>query len=120
MDKLRTLAQDNPVFTFMGEAVNSVRHLKWCAGHWAELMFALKDRNLSDKIAASAEELNQKFIRGESDPCWEACNAINMGALEVFGPDRIIDDHKGCPVCAFTQMISFVADGAAMRFGSKH
>jgi hypothetical protein len=94
--------------------------LKWCPGHWAELMFALKDRGLGDKIAPDAAGLNQKFLRGESDPCWEACNSITMGALELFGPDRIIDEHKGCPVCAFTQIVSFVADGMISRFGSTH
>lgn len=118
MDKPEPLTLEIPYF--VGNPPTSLRAITWCPGHWAELMFALRDRGLGGQIAPNAEALNRKFIRGESDPCWEACNSINVGALEIFGPDRILNDHKGCPVCAFTQMINFIADGVMMRFGSKH
>ena len=105
---------------FMHEPVEHLKAIKWCDGHWAELMFALKDRNLDDQIAESPDELDQKFVRGELDPCWEACNMINMGALEIFGPDRIIEEHKGCPVCSFTQIVGHVADLMALKYGNSH
>ncbi len=92
--------------------------IKWCDGHWAELMFALRERGLEDQIAEDADELNQKFVRGELDPCWEGSNMINMGALEIFGPDRIIKENDGCPVCAFANIVPHVGDLMARKYGS--
>lgn len=105
---------------FMHEPVQHLKAIKWCDGHWAELMFALKDRNLEDQIAESPDELNQKFASGELDPCWEASNMINMGALEIFGPDRIIGENNGCPVCAFANITPHVADLMALKYGNSH
>lgn len=105
---------------FVHEPVDHLRAIKWCEGHWAELIFALKDRGLEKQIAEDAEALNQKFMRGELDPCWEACNMINMGALECFGPDKVIEEHNGCPVCAFTNMITHISDLMALKYGSAH
>ena len=85
---------------FIHEPVQHLKAIKWCDGHWAELMFALRERGLDDQIAEDAEELTAKFLRGELDPCWEGCNMINMGALEIFGPDRII---KVMDVCVSSQ-----------------
>jgi hypothetical protein len=45
-------------------------------------------------------------------------NMINMGALEVFGPDRIIDENAGCPVCAFANIVPHVGDLMARKYGS--
>jgi hypothetical protein len=92
--------------------------IKWCDGHWAELMLALKDRGLEDQIAETTEQLNAKFAAGELDPCWEACNMINMGALEIFGPDKIIQENDGCPVCAFANISQHAADLMHGKYGS--
>jgi len=97
-----------------------LRRIKWCEGHWSELMFALKDRGLEDQIAETAEELNAKFVNGELDPCWEACNMINMGALEIFGPDKITAENAGCPVCAFANIIQHAGDLMHAKYGSTH
>ncbi len=97
-----------------------LKRIKWCEGHWAELMFALKDRGLDDQIAATADELNAKFATGELDPCWEACNMLNMGALEIFGPDRVVAENDGCPVCAFANIIQHAADIMHTKYGSTH
>jgi urocanate hydratase len=105
---------------FMHEPQVHLKAIKWCEGHWAELMFALKDRNLDDQIADSPEELTRKFQNGELDPCWEACNMINMGALEIFGPDRILDENNGCPVCSFANIVPHVADLMARKYGQSH
>ena len=105
---------------FMQEPQQHLRAIKWCDGHWAQLMFALKDRGLEDQIAPDADALNEKFLRGELDPCWEACNMINMGALEIFGPDKIIEENDGCPVCAFANIIQHAADLMAQKYGSAH
>ena len=75
------------------EEVPQARMIKWCEGHWAELMFALKDRGLADQIAQSHEELNEKLIQGAGDPCWDACNMVNMGAMEIFGADKIVTEN---------------------------
>jgi len=102
------------------ESPPELRAIKWCDGHWAELMFALKERGLEDQIAEDADELNQKFVRGELDPCWEGSNMINMGALEIFGPDRIMEENAGCPVCAFANIIPHVGDLMVRKYGTSH
>ncbi len=105
---------------FVHEPVEHLRALKWCDGHWAELMFGLKDRGLEDQIAEDADALTAKFIRGELDPCWEASNMINMGALECFGPDKVIGENAGCPVCAFANMVQHICDLMASKYGRSH
>ena len=95
-----------------------LKRIAWCAGHWAELMLALKDRGLDDQIAETPEELNAKFAAGELDPCWEACNMLNMGALEIFGPDRVVEENAGCPVCAFANIVQHAADLMHGKYGS--
>jgi len=102
------------------ESFGQMKAIKWCKGHWAELMFDLRAHGLEDQIAEDADELNQKFVRGELDPCWEACNMINMGALEIFGPDRIIEENAGCPVCAFANIVPHVGDLMARKYGTSH
>jgi len=115
-DEPANLKLDIPYFVH--EPVEHLKAIKWCDGHWAELMFALKERGLEDQIAGDAETLNQKFVRGELDPCWEASNMINMGALEVFGPDRIINENDGCPVCSFANIIPHVGDLMMRKYGN--
>ncbi|KPL28068.1 MAG: hypothetical protein AMJ72_05340 [Acidithiobacillales bacterium SM1_46] len=96
----------------------TLKRIHWCDGHWAELLKALRERGLEDQISGSAEELNAKFIAGDLDPCWEACNMLNMGALEIFGPERVIDENAGCPVCAFANIIQHAADIMHGKYGS--
>jgi hypothetical protein len=95
-----------------------LRQIRWCEGHWAELLNALRDRGLQEQIAGSIEELNEKFREGDLDPCWEACNMINMGALEIFGPDRVVEENAGCPVCAFANITQHAADLMHGKYGS--
>lgn len=118
MDEQPPIKLDLPYFVH--EPVEHLRAIKWCDGHWAELMFALKDRGLENQIAEDADALNQKFVRGEMDPCWEATNLVNMGALECFGPDKVIEENAGCPVCAFANIIRHVGDLMAVKYGSAH
>ena len=101
---------------FVHEPQQHMRAIKWCEGHWAELMFALKDRNLENQIAENADELTQKFQRGELDPCWEATNMINMGALECFGPDRCMFGSDW-PVCELAATYSQVYEALVEVLG---
>lgn len=94
--------------------------LAWCEGHWAELMFALRDRGLGDLIAATPEELNDKLAAGEADPCWDACNMINIGALQLFGALQVVQENNGCPVCAFANIVQHVADVALLKHKGTH
>lgn len=96
------------------------RLIKWCDGHWAELMFALKDRGLAPKIAQDADALNEKFMKGEVDPCWEAHQMLNFAALNMFGPDKIIKENAGCPVCTFANIIQHMADLMAIKHQETH
>lgn len=116
MDEPADIKLDIPYF--MNEPNQHLKAIKWCDGHWAELMFALRERGLEDQIAEDAEALTEKFVRGELDPCWEGSNMINMGALEIFGPDRIIDENDGCPVCAFANIIPHVGDLMVRKYGN--
>lgn len=102
---------------FVHEPTEHLRSIKWCDGHWAELMFALKDRGLEEQIAPDADALTAKFIKGELDPCWEASNLINMGALECFGPEKILTENAGCPVCAWSNIVQHVGDLMAAKYG---
>lgn len=102
------------------ESFEQMKFIKWCEGHWAELMFSLVEHGLEDQIAEDAEALNLKFVQGKLDPCWEACNMINMGALEIFGPDRIVEENNGCPVCAFANIVPHVGDLMARKYGISH
>jgi hypothetical protein len=105
---------------FMHEPQRHLRSVKWCQEHWGELMFSLKDRGLGDQISPDAETLNAKFLRGEMDPCWEACNMVNIGALEIFGVNKVVGENGGCPVCAFANITQHVADLMAMKFMEPH
>lgn len=98
------------------ETVTQERVIKWCAGHWSEMMFALRDRGLGADIAHDADALNEKFIKGESDPCWDATQRINMGAFDIFGPDKIVTENNGCPVCAFANIVQHAADLTAINY----
>ena len=47
---------------FLHDPVEHMRAIKWCEGHWTELITALRSRGLESQIAESAEALNQKFL----------------------------------------------------------
>lgn len=102
------------------EPQKAPRSIKWCTGHWAELMHALNERGLGGKIAPSSEELNQKLIQGIPDPCWDACTMINVGAFEIFGPEKVLEENNGCPVCAFSNIVQHAADVMAIQHGVTH
>lgn len=97
-------------------AIEGTHPIQWCEGHWAELLTALRARGLDDLISGSPEELTQKLAAGEMDPCWEACNLINMGALECFGPETVVGANAGCPVCAFANIVQHMSDLMAVKY----
>ena len=94
--------------------------IKWCEKHWAHLMFALKDRGMDGLIAEDDEALSRKLAQGEGDPCWEAFTAVNVGAMSIFGPEKIIEEYGGCPCCAFADMAVHAADLVTLRYKEPH
>lgn len=94
--------------------------IKWCDMHWADLMFALKDRGLEEFIAEDDETLTLKLASGEGDACWEAFNSVNVGAMTIFGATKIIDEHNGCPACAFAKIAEHAADLVTAKFKEPH
>lgn len=115
------MAEDPPVKLeipiFAHEPQQHLRALQWCDGHWTELVTSLHARGLEHLISRDADELTQKFLKDELDPCWEATNMINMGALECFGVQRVIEENAGCPVCSFANIIQHIADLMAQKHG---
>lgn len=100
----------------MDESVtNGATQVKYCQSHYDELTMALLERQLHDQIAQTQEQLIEKLIAGEMDPCLEASNAITSGALSLFGPEGVLA-ADGCPVCAFTNIITHVADHIAVKY----
>ena len=102
------------------EPVEPPKVIKWCDGHWTELLTTLNDRGFGDQISADPEELRAKFLRGEIDPCWEACSIINTGAFEIFGANKIVGENGGCPVCAFANIVQHAADIISISHGDTH
>ena len=100
--------------------VPQVRTIKWCQGHWAELMIALKDRGLGEQISGSPEELNERLLQGMGDPCWDACTMVNRGAIEILGAEKVVEENNGCPVCTFANIVQHAADLVTQKFGSTH
>lgn len=101
---------------FLHRPQERMQAITWCEQHWSDLMFALRERGLGDQIALTSEDLTEKMQRGETDPCWEACNLINIGALQIFGPLKILEEYNGCPVCTFANISQHAADLMAMKF----
>ena len=48
------------------------------------------------------------------------CSMINVGAFEIFGAEKIINEYDGCPACAFAHMAEHAADLVTQKFGSTH
>lgn len=94
--------------------------IKWCQDHWSELMYALQDRGLGDEIAQSDEVLNAKLAEGKGDPCWDAFSAVNVGAMQIFGPAKIVEEYGGCPACAFKNVVQHAADLVTPKYRSPH
>lgn len=94
--------------------------IKWCDGHWANLMFALKDQGLDQFVSPNKEILGQRLAEGLGDPCWQAFTNVNMAALQVFGPQKITERFHGCPVCAFSAIAEHAAESIAPSYLRKH
>ncbi len=94
--------------------------IKWCDLHWADLMFALKDRGLSEFISPDTETLNMKLAMGDGDPCWESFTRINSAALQIFGPSKLVNEYGGCSICAFSRMVEHVADLVTPKYKDSH
>ena len=47
---------------FLHDPVEHMRAIKWCEGHWTELITALRSRGLESQIAESAEAI--RYGRG--------------------------------------------------------
>lgn len=105
----RTLMDDVIV-----EEINCTQ-IEYCPDHYGELQKALLDRNLHDYISGSAEEMVSKLERGKSDAGLEASSAITTSAMQLFGPESVMN-IGGCPVCAFHNIIDHVADHMAVKF----
>lgn len=90
--------------------------LDWCPKHWAEFMYALQDRELGGKIAPNKEELHKKLAAGEQDPCYEGLMQINIAAMQFFTPKTMVENQKGCPICAFNDVIGHVANQMALKY----
>lgn len=100
--------------------VNSLTgEIKYCQKHWSDLMFALIDRNLQQHMTRDPEELMAKMQAGLGDPALEASTAITTTALQVFGPFPVLE-HEGCPVCAFQNIITHVADNMQEKYAEAH
>lgn len=90
--------------------------INWCRDHWANLMYGLQDRGLGALISPSRELLQEKFDKGELDPCYEGTMALNIAALQFFTPQTLLNKYKGCPICAFSDITNHVCDGMAKKF----
>lgn len=100
--------------TLMVEGVQATQ-VEYCGKHYSELITALLERQLEDDISNSQEELRDKLEHGISDAGLEAASAITSAAISLFGPQAILA-AKGCPVCAFTNIITHVADHMAVKY----
>ena len=89
--------------------------IKYCQGHYDELILALLDRQLEPHISATPEELSEKLQAGKMDAGLEASSAITTGAISLFGPEALLA-NEGCPVCAFHNVIIHVADHLAVKY----
>lgn len=99
------------VVTLASESVQ----VQYCSDHYNELTFALLERQLGEKIAQSQEELIEKLVAGQMDPCLEASSAITSAAISMFGAEAVLE-VDGCPVCAFHNIITHVADHIAVKY----
>ena len=51
--------------------------IKWCEGHWAELMFALKDRGLDDQLPQQPMTSSLTSVNFSTEPSWSSGVAIS-------------------------------------------
>lgn len=89
--------------------------IEYCGEHYSDLMTALLDRQLTADMATSSEQLRNKLEKGIPDASLEAASAITSAAISLFGPHAILA-AKGCPVCAFNNIIIHVADHMAVKY----
>lgn len=90
-------------------------HVEYCGEHYGELLQALLDRQLGSEISGTEEELRDKLENNVPDAGLEATSAITSAAISLFGPEAILA-AEGCPVCAFTNIITHVADHMAVKY----
>ncbi len=83
-------------------------------------MYGLQDHGLGDQIAADRQALNDKFAKGESDPCFEVETVINIAALQFFTPQVLLTSFGGCPICAFNNVLDRVIDQIAIKYKKVH
>jgi hypothetical protein len=76
---------------------------------------ALLERQLSEQISQTQEELIKKLQKGQQDPLLESSNAITSASLQMFGPEVVLNSG-GCPVCTFKDVINHVADAMAVKY----
>jgi hypothetical protein len=114
------MINNNQPNVLISDSPRNPRSVKWCSGHWADLMHSLNERGLGAMIAPTSEELSAKLARGDTDPCWDACNMINIGAFEIFGPEKVLGENDGCPVCAFANIVQHAADLMVIQHGVPH
>ena len=120
MTKQKSITLDVPNTTPVEETEKHPLTIKWCEGHWARLIYALKDRGLEDAIASTDEELNERLVNGQGDPCWDAASFVNVGAFEIFGAEKIVKEYGGCPACAFANIVEHAADVITTKHGVTH
>ncbi|HUW44652.1 MAG TPA: hypothetical protein VMW50_02540 [Dehalococcoidia bacterium] len=89
--------------------------IEYCEPHYGELMNALFDRRLGEFISKDADEMVHKLENGLVDAGLEATSAITSASMSLFGPEAVIEAH-GCPVCAFQNIITHVADHMAVKY----
>tara|TARA_R110002126_G_scaffold55928_6_gene149896 strand:+ start:873 stop:1193 length:321 start_codon:yes stop_codon:yes gene_type:complete len=89
--------------------------IQYCPQHYHDLMNALLDRSLHEFLSASSEEMVDKLEAGRPDAGLEATSAITAGAMQLFGPEAVME-MGGCPVCAFHNIIDHVTDHMAVKY----
>lgn len=94
---------------------NIVTSIKYCDSHFNELINALMERNLGDKICNTPSELVERLRTGGMDPLLESSNSITTAALHLFGTDVVLQ-NGGCPLCTFGAVVSHIADHMATKY----
>ena len=92
---------------------DKVTRIEYCQEHYDKLLRALLERNLGPHISTDPEEFVRKLQDGKSDAAMDATAAITSTAVSLFGLDQILN---GCPLCAFDNLITHIADHLAVKY----
>ena len=87
--------------------VTQQREVKYCNDHWAQFIWALRDRQL--------QEIMENLDGQPEAPHIEGSTILTLAALQFFGAQTIFEQHGGCPACAFENIIDHVADSMAVK-----